>query len=632
MSFEYDDPVSGDSVPRDDFKLNAKRTARKVMNAMEPEEETPFKNNAQQAARETKLAMGLNPLDFMHGSQEQAPDGASDVNAPERSFKDNAQQAAGETKMAMGQTPLEYLSDPKEVNAQNGHQPQLPQGNFMLQNSEYQTGPTSNFEQHSQGSGNRDVPLQTVEDHDFKADAKDAAAKTRHGLAHPKHTEQSVTPGPGLPVAKPPSLPIVEVIGVANREKAEKLAHQAVQELKKKGVNLSKGKVVVNAKTKDIQVVPLVPTRPERPHDAAAGGPPAVANETHHADAAFTDGSKEVNPSSFHNQHEQVRQQLEKAAIGGELGAVSEPKGEFASVGVKNAENPDNAEHYAEEAVALLESKGHKLDYAREIIVDGESGLITDEKGQILEALDAEALARAAKGEPVVKAASPEELAQDLKQHPVGPQGHPDFEAGIPVVDPPVESGQPAEREPEQPQQVKEPEPVAEPVVAPVAPSSKTLDSESLASTESVLDAPVADIHHNEPVPEAPWAGTGLAPGPTPATETVDGAIPVDKAPPPVTDLDFGAPLRDLADHPSKFAEEPLMDRAVDHAHYSAAGLVGGIQGAIAGAKAGAHTGAQNTIPQAHELTSKAEAVPEVPHTYVDTTPAQTAMPGSFFV
>lgn len=169
--------------------------------------------------------------------------------------------------------------------------------------------------------------------------------------------------------------PIVEVIGIADRAKAEKLAHKTTSELSSKGVDLTRGKIVINAKTNEVYRVaddqstssqgssePLG-TISDSSHSgtgssshggsdhsnaksAAAGlaagglGGAAVGSglshhskhadhsgQPQHVDAAFNEPAKEVDPRQFHQQHEHVKEELEAAAEEGELANIGHPQG-----------------------------------------------------------------------------------------------------------------------------------------------------------------------------------------------------------------------------------------------------------------------------------------------------------------
>lgn len=163
---------------------------------------------------------------------------------------------------------------------------------------------------------------------------------------------------------------LVEVIGIDDKRKAEKLAQKTTQQLVAQGEDLTGGTIVINAQTKEIYKVPgdtrknpeqaadpraWAEAHPQDLHhanatstshdhvgkDIAAAGAGGIAgagvagaygsshdhSQHHHGepDASFNEPAKEVNPNKFHAEHERVKEKLEDLADHDQLGAVPGP-------------------------------------------------------------------------------------------------------------------------------------------------------------------------------------------------------------------------------------------------------------------------------------------------------------------
>lgn len=151
--------------------------------------------------------------------------------------------------------------------------------------------------------------------------------------------------------------PIVEVIGIEDREKAEKVALKATRDLEKKGQDVLNSKIVVDANKREIYIEQGAgdaqrtqdAERAQRQAElagapgalgvAAAGGAVgagagALGSRSTHPDAAFDEKNpRDVDPRLFHSQHQEVKRELEQDAQEGRLGEVK-PTGSAGGSGV----------------------------------------------------------------------------------------------------------------------------------------------------------------------------------------------------------------------------------------------------------------------------------------------------------
>lgn len=86
---------------------------------------------------------------------------------------------------------------------------------------------------------------------------KTAASSTDSSTSHGNRTANPTNEEGSAAGSQSGKQPVVEVIGIADRAKAEKLAHQTTRDLIGKGEDLLTGKVVINANTKEIYITPL---------------------------------------------------------------------------------------------------------------------------------------------------------------------------------------------------------------------------------------------------------------------------------------------------------------------------------------------------------------------------------------
>ncbi|KAF8005339.1 hypothetical protein HF325_000796 [Metschnikowia pulcherrima] len=135
--------------------------------------------------------------------------------------------------------------------------------------------------------------------------------------------------------------PIVEVIGISDRDEAQKVAQQTTRELMAKGEDLSGSKIVIDANKKEVykQAQTGVPES-NKAHQksttgagAAAAAGAGISRSAGHGDgetsrktqpdASFHDSQREVDGSKNHRDHEKVKDKLEHEAEKGNLGNVS---------------------------------------------------------------------------------------------------------------------------------------------------------------------------------------------------------------------------------------------------------------------------------------------------------------------
>ncbi|ODV81333.1 uncharacterized protein CANTADRAFT_18987 [Suhomyces tanzawaensis NRRL Y-17324] len=226
---------------------------------------------------------------------------------------------------------------------------------------------------------------------------------------------------------------LVEVIGVSDKEEASKIARSASKDLSKQGVDLSSGKLVINANTREIYKTDtdqpaqsLVQdeknassSRASNSHGAtgaaaavgAAGAAGVVAGSqaVHHD--GFGSGSKSLReediqipqrqdltsadpsqPNKFHDEHEKAKERLSRAANEGHLGNVAPAtsthesgKKEDVLVNVRGTKSNTDATKIATGAIqSLKQSKPEVLANAKQLNVDSTTGIITDEVGNFV--------------------------------------------------------------------------------------------------------------------------------------------------------------------------------------------------------------------------------------------------------
>ncbi|KAM9911883.1 hypothetical protein OXX69_003095 [Metschnikowia pulcherrima] len=135
--------------------------------------------------------------------------------------------------------------------------------------------------------------------------------------------------------------PIVEVIGISDRDEAQKVAQQTTRELMAKGEDLSGSKIVIDANKKEVykQAQTGVPesnkvhSKSTTGAGAAAAAGAGISRSAGHGDgetsrktqpdASFHDSQREVDGSKNHRDHEKVKDKLEHEAEKGNLGNVS---------------------------------------------------------------------------------------------------------------------------------------------------------------------------------------------------------------------------------------------------------------------------------------------------------------------
>lgn len=142
--------------------------------------------------------------------------------------------------------------------------------------------------------------------------------------------------------------PVVEVIGVSDRDKAQKIALKATNELARQGRDVLLGKIVVDANKREIYIEENAEdaekTREAEKHQklaertsgggiagaavGAAAGTAAAGTAAGTAAAVAPDAAygqknpREVDPRQFHSQHQEVKRELEQDAKEGRLGDV----------------------------------------------------------------------------------------------------------------------------------------------------------------------------------------------------------------------------------------------------------------------------------------------------------------------
>ncbi|CAH2350885.1 hypothetical protein CLIB1423_02S07338 [[Candida] railenensis] len=215
----------------------------------------------------------------------------------------------------------------------------------------------------------------------------------------------------------------VEVIGVEDRAKASEIAHQASKELVRQGVDLSSGKLVVDTNNKEIYKTSAT-----------------SAGETKSSKSVSNSDKTQVPPvgldkgigNKYHSEHEAAKAKLENAAQHGDLGNVGEPTGSHGTshgthgtshgasaaggalagsavaggaaagrsvsgnsasqkaspseilVTVKGTKDPSEATTIANQAVETLSDRPEVLANAKELKIDTDSGIVTNEAGKKL--------------------------------------------------------------------------------------------------------------------------------------------------------------------------------------------------------------------------------------------------------
>ncbi|KAM9919425.1 hypothetical protein OXX59_007952, partial [Metschnikowia pulcherrima] len=122
--------------------------------------------------------------------------------------------------------------------------------------------------------------------------------------------------------------PIVEVIGISDRDEAQKVAQQTTRELMAKGEDLSGSKIVIDANKKEVykQAQTGVPESNKADQKSTTGAGAAAAAGSGNSrsaghgegktqpDASFHDSQREVDGSKNHRDHEKVKDKLEHEA------------------------------------------------------------------------------------------------------------------------------------------------------------------------------------------------------------------------------------------------------------------------------------------------------------------------------
>lgn len=254
------------------------------------------------------------------------------------------------------------------------------------------------------GHSGQELHEKTIIESAYAAGVKKLAEERGLGVEHQRsrrsHETGASHGSSGASHASADAEPVVEVIGIADREKAQKVALKATRDLERRGENVAGAKIVVDANKRDIYIEhggadalrtreseqeekaksapggvgagasrsaatgpaasgagPVSPV-PEGPgagagiaaaaapsgplagtsrgaHSGTAGATAVGAagaagvyagSQKHnaaHPDASFADSNpRDVDPRQFHNQHEEVKEELEEFAQEGRLGAV----------------------------------------------------------------------------------------------------------------------------------------------------------------------------------------------------------------------------------------------------------------------------------------------------------------------
>lgn len=209
------------------------------------------------------------------------------------------------------------------------------------------TGSTGNAEYSSQ-----ELHEKTVIESAYAAGVKKLAEERGLGVEH-----QTLAGAGAGSSGSARNEPIVEVIGIEDRDKAQKVALKATRDLEKKGEDVLNSKIVVDANRREIFIEKGAGAA-QRTQDAeraqrqaelsgaagalggAAGGAAgaagggALGSHSSHPDAAFDEKNpRDVNPHQFHSQHQEVKRELEQDAQEGRLGDVK-PTGSAGGSGV----------------------------------------------------------------------------------------------------------------------------------------------------------------------------------------------------------------------------------------------------------------------------------------------------------
>lgn len=239
---------------------------------------------------------------------------------------------------------------------------------------------------------------------------------------------------------------VVEVIGVLDRNAASKIAQKASRDLAAQGVDLSAGKLVINAGTKEVHLVENKESDHAGHSGAALGAGAGVgagvgaASATHSGKKAASkdypipprnDFEGSTNPNLYHDEHERAKKRLSDAAEAGTLGNIhphdvhaqnaethadhhygrdagvagagvagagvagagighekasgSAPQDDSIPVTVLNSKDTAEATKIANSTVSRLQKQPHLLDTIEAIKVDAATGVVSDGQGHVID-------------------------------------------------------------------------------------------------------------------------------------------------------------------------------------------------------------------------------------------------------
>lgn len=110
--------------------------------------------------------------------------------------------------------------------------------------------------------------------------------------------------------------PVVEVIGIKDREKAKEVAQKTTRNLMEQGEDLLNAKLVIDANAKEVYTTPA---QGKKSSSKTSG-----VNHSRAPDAAFNEPTEEIDGSEFSRQHAHVKEKLEHEAERGNLGNVAQ--------------------------------------------------------------------------------------------------------------------------------------------------------------------------------------------------------------------------------------------------------------------------------------------------------------------
>lgn len=204
---------------------------------------------------------------------------------------------------------------------------------------------------------------------------------------------------------------VIEVVGVEDRKMAARLAKKASKELQAQGVDLSKGKLVVNAETKQVykiddpngEVPPEIKevsgtkgtssTGSKQPSGDNESNGKAVPNGTSTAAAAGI-GSSIAAGTAFAGLHESRNKKDKSSPVPANEGKnesttsqgdVNNKKSDSdIVVTVQGAKNDREAGDVANSVVMSLKNNPKVLNTVKELRIDANSGIVTDENGNVV--------------------------------------------------------------------------------------------------------------------------------------------------------------------------------------------------------------------------------------------------------